>query len=74
MKTDPKHLLFTEDRALNAQTHVHCPDCGAPVGQPCKNAVDGTHTRRVDAYTHWLVTYNNYYRTTPIRPRVPAAA
>lgn len=70
MKHEPKHLLFTADKVLNAQVHVHCPNCGAPVGEPCKNAVDGMHLQRLDSYTHWVITYNAYYRDEPVRRTV----
>lgn len=73
MKHEPKHLLFTADKALNAQTHIHCADCGAPVGEPCKGAADKVHIRRLDDYTHWLLTYNAHYRDEPVRRTSVAA-
>jgi len=62
MQPEPKHLLFTADKELNAQTHIHCAECGAPVGEPCLNPTDKVHIRRVDDYVHWLITYNARYR------------
>ena len=65
MKREPKHLIFTADLDLNAETHVHCAECGAPVGEPCKGVK--IHARRQNDYRDWLILYHTRYREEHIR-------
>lgn len=49
MITDPYYRLEFEERRRKALIR-ECPDCGAPVGQECRNQYSGERLKRWPAH------------------------